>query len=83
MNNAELLKSRLKALEDSKDQLDENLKQQIAYYRTLEREMCKLKSEVGQLVRQKDRHSVYVFNFDSVFLALVLGIHSFKSDSTV
>ncbi|RLU24802.1 hypothetical protein DMN91_002892 [Ooceraea biroi] len=60
MNNAELLKGRLKALEDSKDQLDENLKQQIAYYRTLEREMCKLKSEIGQLVRQKDRHSVWL-----------------------
>jgi phosphoinositide-3-kinase regulatory subunit len=82
MNNAELLKSRLKALEDSKDQLDENLKQQIAYYRTLEREMCKLKSEVGQLVRQKDRHSVYVSHFDSVFLTP--GIHPFKlEDSTV
>ncbi|XP_014482039.1 PREDICTED: phosphatidylinositol 3-kinase regulatory subunit alpha isoform X2 [Dinoponera quadriceps] len=56
-DNAELLKRRLKSLEDSKEQLDESLKQQIAYYRTLEREMYKLKSEIGQLVRQKERHS--------------------------
>jgi len=60
-DNSELLKRRLKALEDSKEQLDESLKQQIAYYRTLEREMYKLKSEIGVLVRQKDRHSQYVF----------------------
>lgn len=62
-DNSELLKRRLKALEDSKEQLDESLKQQIAYYRTLEREMYRLKSEIGMLVRQKDRHSVYVFCF--------------------
>lgn len=62
-DNSELLKRRLKALEDSKEQLDESLKQQIAYYRTLEREMYRLKSEIGLLVRQKDRHSLYVFCF--------------------
>ncbi|XP_018338668.1 PREDICTED: uncharacterized protein LOC108746411 isoform X1 [Trachymyrmex septentrionalis] len=59
-DNSELLKRRLKALEDSKEQLDESLKQQIAYYRTLEREMYKLKSEIGVLVRQKDRHSQWL-----------------------
>lgn len=58
MDNSELLKQRLKGLEDSKEQLDESLKQQIAYCRTLEREMYKLKSEIGLLVRQKDRHSL-------------------------
>ncbi|XP_032680236.1 phosphatidylinositol 3-kinase regulatory subunit alpha isoform X2 [Odontomachus brunneus] len=59
-DNAELLKRRLKSLEDSKEQLDESLKQQVAYYRTLEREMYKLKSEIGQLARQKDRHSLWL-----------------------
>ncbi|EFN87788.1 Phosphatidylinositol 3-kinase regulatory subunit alpha [Harpegnathos saltator] len=59
-DNAELLKRRLKSLEDSKEQLDESLKQQIAYYRTLEREMYKLKAEIGQLVRQKDRHFMWL-----------------------
>ncbi|XP_077261791.1 phosphatidylinositol 3-kinase regulatory subunit alpha isoform X1 [Temnothorax americanus] len=59
-DNSELLKRRLKALEDSKEQLDESLKQQIAYYRTLEREMYRLKSEIGMLVRQKERHSQWL-----------------------
>lgn len=62
-DNSELLQRRLKALQDSKEQLDESLKQQGAYYRTVEREMCRLKSEIGVLVRQKDRHSQYVFCF--------------------
>ncbi|TGZ49326.1 Phosphatidylinositol 3-kinase regulatory subunit alpha [Temnothorax longispinosus] len=59
-DNSELLKRRLKALEDSKEQLDESLKQQIAYYRTLEREMYRLKSEIGMLARQKERHSQWL-----------------------
>ncbi|XP_011707782.1 PREDICTED: uncharacterized protein LOC105462682 [Wasmannia auropunctata] len=59
-DNSELLKRRLNALEDSKEQLDESLKQQVAYYRTLEREMYKLKAEIGLLVRQKDRHSSWL-----------------------
>ncbi|XP_036142290.1 phosphatidylinositol 3-kinase regulatory subunit alpha isoform X2 [Monomorium pharaonis] len=59
-DNSELLKQRLKGLEDSKEQLDESLKQQNAYCRTLEREMYKLRSEVGLLVRQKDRHSLWL-----------------------
>lgn len=70
-DNAELLKRRLKSLEDSKEQLDESLKQQVAYYRTLEREMYKLKSEVGQLERQKNRHSVYVFAFYSILASRI------------
>lgn len=61
-DNSELLRRRVKALEDSKEQLDESLNQQIAYCRTLEREMYRLKSELGMLVRQKDRHSLYVFS---------------------
>lgn len=59
-DNAELLKSRLKSLEDSREQLDDSLKQQIAYNRTLEREMHKLKPEVIQLMRQRDKHLMYV-----------------------
>ncbi|XP_043281420.1 phosphatidylinositol 3-kinase regulatory subunit alpha isoform X2 [Venturia canescens] len=55
-DNAELLKNRLKSLEDSKEQLDDSLRQQIAYNRTLEREMHKLKPELMQIVKQKDKH---------------------------
>lgn len=58
--NAELLKRRLKSLEDSREQLDRCLKEQIAYNRTLEREMQKLKPEIQQLQRQKDKHVTYV-----------------------
>lgn len=54
--NAEVLKQRLLSLEESKEQLDDSLKQQIAYNRTLEREMHKLKPEIIQLSRQKEKH---------------------------
>ncbi|XP_054005763.1 phosphatidylinositol 3-kinase regulatory subunit alpha isoform X2 [Hylaeus anthracinus] len=59
-DNADLLKRRLKSLEDSKDQLDRSLKEQIAYNRTLEREMHKLKPDLLQLVRQKDKHLTWL-----------------------
>lgn len=63
MDNSELLKRRLKALKDSRDQLQESTNQQVAYNRTLERETCRLKSETGQLARQRDRYALYVFCF--------------------
>ncbi|XP_050584994.1 phosphatidylinositol 3-kinase regulatory subunit alpha isoform X3 [Bombus affinis] len=59
-DNAELLKRRLKSLEDSREQLDCSLKEQIAYNRTLEREMHKLKPELLQLVRQRDKHLIWL-----------------------
>lgn len=58
MDNSELLKRRLKALEDSKEQLEESVKQQVAYSRTLERETFRLKVETGQLARQRDRYAL-------------------------
>ncbi|XP_020283754.1 phosphatidylinositol 3-kinase regulatory subunit alpha isoform X2 [Pseudomyrmex gracilis] len=60
MENAEMLKRIQKNVEDYKETLGEELKQQIAYYRTLEREMYRLKSDIGQQVRQKDRHSLWL-----------------------
>ncbi|KAK0168573.1 hypothetical protein PV327_002358 [Microctonus hyperodae] len=60
--NADLLRNRLKSLEDSREQLDDSLRQQIAYNRTLEREMHKLKPEVMQLIRQKDKHIIWLRN---------------------
>lgn len=65
MDNSELLKRRLKALEDSKEQLEESVKQQVAYSRTLERETFRLKVETGQLARQRDRYALYVSCFES------------------
>lgn len=76
MENAEKLKRIQKDVEDFKENLGEELKQQIAYYRTLEREMCRLKSDIGQQVRQKDRHSLYVFFFFNIYWNLIYsGIH--------
>ncbi|KAM0736326.1 Phosphatidylinositol 3-kinase regulatory subunit alpha [Formica fusca] len=60
MDNSELLKRRLKALKDSRDQLQESTNQQVAYNRTLERETCRLKSETGQLARQRDRYALWL-----------------------
>ncbi|XP_076751688.1 phosphatidylinositol 3-kinase regulatory subunit alpha isoform X2 [Xylocopa sonorina] len=59
-DNAELLRRRLISLEDSREQLDSSLKEQIAYNRTLEREMHKLKPELLQLVRQRDKHLIWL-----------------------
>ncbi|XP_072751264.1 uncharacterized protein Pi3k21b [Anoplolepis gracilipes] len=59
-DNSELLKGRLKALSESKDQLKESMNQQLAYNRTLERETIRLKSETGQLARQKDRYALWL-----------------------
>lgn len=63
IENSEVLKQRLKSLEESREQLEENLKQQIAYNRTLEREITSLKPEIYNLARQRDRHQVYVYIF--------------------
>ncbi|OXU28354.1 hypothetical protein TSAR_008311 [Trichomalopsis sarcophagae] len=59
-DNAELLKRRLKSLEESKDQVDDSLKQQIAHNRSLERDMNKLKVEIFQLVRNKEKHMAWL-----------------------
>ncbi|XP_076178357.1 phosphatidylinositol 3-kinase regulatory subunit alpha isoform X2 [Ptiloglossa arizonensis] len=59
-DNADLLKQRLQSLEDSRDQLYRSLKEQIAYNRTLEREMHKLKPNLLQLVHQRDKHLIWL-----------------------
>lgn len=56
IKNAEILRQRLRSLEESKLQLEDNLKQQVAYNRTLEREMHKLKPEIVELDKQKEKH---------------------------
>ncbi|XP_046403342.1 phosphatidylinositol 3-kinase regulatory subunit gamma-like [Ischnura elegans] len=54
--NLEVLKQRLATLMSSKEHVDESLKQQIVYSRTLEREMNSLKPDIIELFKQKDRH---------------------------
>lgn len=58
--NAELLRQRLKSLEESREQVDESLKKQIAQNRSLERDMHKLKMEIIQLQHNKERHTSWL-----------------------
>lgn len=50
-----MLNQRLKSLEDSKAQLEENLAQQTTYNRCLDREMTKLRSEIQSLMQTVNR----------------------------
>lgn len=67
-DNAELLRSRLKSLEDSRDQLEDSLRTQVSYNRSLEREMHKLKPDLMSLTRMQDRCSVYVFIYSFFYI---------------
>lgn len=54
-DNVEVLNHRLKSLEDSRAQLEENLKQQTTYNRLLDREMTKLKLEIQSLMQSSNK----------------------------
>lgn len=54
MENYELLKSRLSDIRKSREELQENLRQQANYSRTLDREMNALKPELHQLCKTRD-----------------------------
>lgn len=60
--NSEILNQRLHSLKESKLQLEENLKQQVAYNRTLEREMHRLKPEVIELFKQIEKHKAWLLS---------------------
>jgi len=59
-DNAEMLRQRLMCLQESRRQLEENLKQERAYIRTLEREMHSLKPDIIQLFKQRERHQAWL-----------------------
>ncbi|KAJ9593700.1 hypothetical protein L9F63_014748, partial [Diploptera punctata] len=59
-DNSDVLKQRLACLEESRKQLEENLKQQRAYNRSLEREMYSLKPDIIQLFKQRERHQAWL-----------------------
>ncbi|KAF4528663.1 hypothetical protein B566_EDAN019056 [Ephemera danica] len=59
-DNKAMLRDRLQALEESRRQLEDTLKQQVAYSRTLDREMNTLKPEVIELMRQRERHQKWL-----------------------
>ena len=54
MENYELLKSRLAALRKSREELEENLRQQAADNRMLDREMNVIKPELHQLLKTRN-----------------------------
>lgn len=54
-DNYEMLKFRLKALKESKSKLENELKHQAAYNRSLDREMNCLKPEIVQLYKQREQ----------------------------
>lgn len=59
-DNSDVLKLRLQGLEESRRTLEENLKQQRAYHRSLEREMHSLKPDIIQLFKQRERHQAWL-----------------------
>lgn len=54
--NTDMLRQRLKSMEESCGQLDENLQQREAYSRTLERELMSLKPVILDLRKERDRY---------------------------
>lgn len=54
VENYELLRARMAALQQSHKELQENLQYQVAYSRTLDREMNALKPELHQLCKTRD-----------------------------
>ncbi|XP_017772624.1 PREDICTED: phosphatidylinositol 3-kinase regulatory subunit alpha isoform X2 [Nicrophorus vespilloides] len=60
MQNAELLQTRLKAMEESCEQLDENLQSREAFNRTLEREMTSLKPTIRELRKERDKYQKWM-----------------------
>ncbi|KAG8197034.1 hypothetical protein JTE90_004303 [Oedothorax gibbosus] len=61
MENYELLKSRQQILEESKKQLDIELKHQAAFHRSLDREMNTLKPEIMRLYKQRESFQAMLY----------------------
>lgn len=57
LSNISMLCQRLRSMEDNKEQIEDALNEQIAYNRTLERELITVKPEVISLFKQKERVS--------------------------
>ena len=54
--NYEIFKRRFKMIQESCEQLDENLKQKESYSRTLEREIIPLKPVIRDLTKERDKY---------------------------
>ncbi|XP_076318839.1 phosphatidylinositol 3-kinase regulatory subunit alpha-like isoform X2 [Tachypleus tridentatus] len=60
--NFDLLKRKLHCMQESKIQVENDLKHQAAYNRTLDREMNCLKPEVIQLYKQREQYQMWLLN---------------------
>lgn len=57
-----VLKTRVEHIKQDKSQLDSDLKHQLTFNRTLEREMSSLKPEVLQLSKQRDQYQTWLLS---------------------
>ncbi|XP_022236096.1 phosphatidylinositol 3-kinase regulatory subunit alpha-like isoform X2 [Limulus polyphemus] len=62
VENFDLLKKRLRTIQESKIQLENDLKHQAAYNRTLDREMNSLKPEIIQLYKQREQYQLWLLS---------------------
>ncbi|KAG8234043.1 hypothetical protein J437_LFUL014130 [Ladona fulva] len=58
--NFEILKQKLECVIASKENVEESLNQQVAYSRTLDREMNSLKPDIMELFKQRERHVAWL-----------------------
>lgn len=56
LENSELLKQRLKMMEESCESIEENLQQREAYNRSLEREITSIKPVIRDVVKERDKY---------------------------
>lgn len=56
VDNSDVLRQRLKMMEESCEQLDENLQQREAYSRSLEREITSIKPIIRDMVKERDKY---------------------------
>ncbi|KAK7583851.1 hypothetical protein V9T40_004814 [Parthenolecanium corni] len=88
LNNVQMLKHRLKNMEDNREQLEDTLREQVAFTRTLERELITLKPEVISLFKQKERaaswllaHGVKLQRIHQMLANNTLNLHNLNIDA--
>ncbi|KAK7582214.1 hypothetical protein V9T40_013659 [Parthenolecanium corni] len=87
-NNVQMLKQRLRNMEDNREQLEDTLREQVAFTRTLERELITLKPEVISLFKQKERaaswllgHGVKLQRIQQMLANNTLNLHNLNIDA--
>ncbi|XP_065214145.1 phosphatidylinositol 3-kinase regulatory subunit alpha isoform X2 [Planococcus citri] len=88
LSNVVMLRQRLKNMEENREQLEDTLKEQVAFTRTLERELITLKPEVISLFKQKERaaswllsHGVKLQRIHQMLAGNTLTLHNLNIDA--